>query len=190
MTGLEKIVQKIIADAEEKAQLIIERANEYVKEQEADTDKQRTDLISSAVNQAKRDAEVLEVRMNSLAEASQRKADLEQRRQIIADTVEQALQNLADRSAEEKVKLYSQLIENSKLSKGTIHLCEADQAIMDDLLTVVGSAYRAGESADIRGGVIIREGDITENLSYDLVIRNYMPELSALAASYLFTQEH
>lgn len=189
MTGLEKIVQKIISDAESKAQLILDRANEYVKEQEAETERQRETLIAEAVAQGKREAQVLEVRMNSLAEATSRKSDLEQRRQTVSKTIDLALQQLSGRSDEEKVQLYSELIGKSKLQGGSVSLATSEQHLVKQLLAAVGDNFTVGEPADISGGVILRSGDITENLSYDLVIRNYLPELSAVAASHLFTQE-
>lgn len=186
-TGVDKITDKILAEAREKADGILKRAEEFAAEQRTASEKQRRELMEDADQRGKRDAATMGVRADSLIQTQARKADLSVRQQAIGNVIEAAVDKLNQRPAEERIAFYAGLIKQANISEGEILLGKAEQDIAEGLAKALGDRFTvADKPANIKGGILIRRGNILDNLSYDLCIRNNRPQYSAAASKVLF----
>jgi len=105
---------------------------------------------------------------------------------LIAEVIDLALNKFNSQSEQEKIKLYSDLIQAKDIKSGEISLNRDEQRLLDSLLSQLGPGFSAGEIADISGGMIIKHDRIEENLSLDLIIRDHRAKLSVIVANQLF----
>lgn len=187
MDGLERIKTEILAEADARVEAIMLSAEQYRLEQEQAAQSKGEALLAEAKKRADKEADRLLARMESLADATSKRAALQARQDQIQVCIEQALERLKARPEQERVAHLAALVEGSDCKDGELLLNAADQALMAPLLERVGKAFKAGkEAAQIMGGLLIRREQIIENYSYDLYVRNHRSELSRLVSDLLF----
>lgn len=189
MDGLNAIQAKILNEAKERAKEIALRAENYKTELIADAQKQKSAIIADAEEKANAQAEAMIKRAESMASMESRKSDLKARQDLITEVIEAALRKLSEKSDEEKITLYCELIKAHGIDKGEITLSREEQALGKALLERLGGGFSISEEpGTFTGGVIIKHGMIEDNLTFGLVVRNHRPDLSTLAASVLFQE--
>lgn len=188
MTGLEKIIETIIADGRAKEQAILDGARTYCDQELEETRLEASEILRQAREDAESQAKTIDIRFSSLAETNKRKQELANRQRLVDQIIDQALEKLNQQDKQAKVDLYVGLVRKNEIKSGTIALNADDQYLMKDLLAELGPDFSASDDlAAIRGGLLVYRGDVLENLSYDLVIKNYKYQLSAALADLLTT---
>ncbi len=189
MSGLDKIIETIKADAKQKAEAIVGRAKEQCEQIKQDTEAQALAIKQRAQVQGEQDANTLAVRINSIAEANKRKEQLTVRRGQIDQVITGAVKQLNQQSDEQKLALYQSFVQQSSIKQGLLQANQADQHLLEQLVTLVDGDFKVDKTvANISGGIIVKGDELIDNFSFDVAIRDHLPELSALAAQHIFKE--
>lgn len=182
MDGLDRLIDSIAGDANIRIAEWEEEATLYESRLKADAETRSCEILAKAVEDAEHDAKQLIARAESLMRADRRKAELGRRQADVERVIKAALDQLTGKSKEDRVTLYAGIIRNQGLPKGEIVLGRSDQDIKELLVSKLPEGFSvAKEPGAFDGGFIIRHGQVEENLTYALAVRNNRPALAQLA---------
>lgn len=186
MDKIDKIIEVILSEAQDQADLILQRADQEIarKRSEIKVEIEKINLLTDQTITSEQKS--IQIRTESLIETRLRQEKLEHRQRLIAEVIDLALNKFNSQSNREKIKFYSDLIKAKGIKSGEISLNQAEQDLLEPLLAELGSGFSAGEIADISGGMIVKHDRIEENLSLDLIIRDNRAKLSVIVANELF----
>lgn len=186
MEGLDKIIARIIADARATAARMEAEAEEKAAGMISAAENTADEILENSRTRTKEDAANILARGESLVRSEHRKDNLLKRQLQVEDLIEAALDKLASDPAEEKIDRYLQMIKSRELTGGEIMLPAADQELGPALLGKLGDKFTLASTAgNFRAGLVVRQGRIEDNLTYDLAVRNSRAELAQLAAELL-----
>ncbi|MCQ4636809.1 V-type ATP synthase subunit E family protein [Anaerovorax odorimutans] len=193
MDNISKILEAIRAEGQEEADKIAEAGQKNVDEiarlysEEAGIEK------DAILKKAKKEAEEITQRGISQAGIESRNTKLTARRAALEKTFEMAADKLAQLPEEKKLKIYKGLIGTYSGSKQvTVVLNEADQkAFGKKLASEAGQAHGmevnlAQQPGDFIGGLIIQEGEIETNCTFEVLINDRKKETESQVAAMLF----
>lgn len=195
MTGIERIIEKILADAKA-------RAEEIYKE----TDARKNELLEQATARAKADAERISARNKISAEEREsrlisayhleaRKLMLQTKQNQIDKVFSLALDKLCALPAEDRVKFLSKICAvSSHTGKELIILNAKEHAeigaeveIMANSLTEATANLRLADfNYDIVGGVVLKDGNTETNATYDTMLKIIRDQISGEISDILF----
>ena len=156
------IIDKIIAEAEEVAKASLAKG-----QKEADAEKAAAKEISGAQMQAK-------------------KAILETKQEILAETIAEAEKRLLSLDDAAYAKVIGGMLKKLDRSLGTeILVSKKDAARLADVVKENAFTLSA-QTADISGGFIVKNGDIEYNYSFESIITVEKEEIQQIAAKILF----
>ena len=178
---------------------IQDEAQAYADERKAEAESQAKEILEAARTEAEqisadakvradKDAKLLVERRESVAGLESRKMQLEAKRQVIAESFDKALEKiLAMKDADYMAFLADKLAAFEK-EGGEILLNAADLekygAGLSKLLK--GDLKLSEETAKIKGGFILKQGDITINCSVEKLLDNIKEEITGTIAEKLF----
>lgn len=197
MTGLETIVDEIIAQANKSADEIRAQA-------ERNADSTLAEAKRSAEKTAAESAEKLAAyrkagkqRAESSAQLAKRQAILAVKQEIITDMVEKAYERLRSYEGADYESVIIKSLEKSVQSaKGEIIFAEEDRdKVTPELTRKIESVAKAhggelsvsSEYADIDGGFILKYGGIEENCSFRAMLYTNREKLADMVNELLFT---
>lgn len=183
MEGIERITDKILEDAKAEVSRIETETEDFVREQQESSESMRERVLEESIKRAEEEAEALIKRAKSLASSERRKRDLAASQDDVRSSINLAVEQLAQASAQKRVERYLSWIKSHNIDSGEIILSERDQELAEALLSQLppDKFTVSDEPGKMRGGIIVVRGNIEENLTYDLIIHNYMPRLTQLA---------
>lgn len=186
MDGLQLIQDRILEQARENAAEITARAQKQCQSIIDQAQAERDRYLAEAADKTKAQTEAMLNRATSLASMEKRKRNLQRRQRLIDRVIDQALAGVCNSSTSDKLKLYGSLINKTGAKDGVITLSAADQSIGKDLISKLdGDFSLADDPGTFAGGLVLRRDRIEDNLTFDLIIRNQRPQLSAAAAEAL-----
>lgn len=186
MDGLQLIQDRILEQAQEKAAEIAAKAQEQSQSIISQAQIEHDRYLADAAEKTKAQTEAMLNRASSLASMEKRKNNLQRRQRLIDRVIDQALLKVCSSSTADKLELYISLIEKTGAKDGIITLSQADQAIGNELIKrLKGDFSLADKPGSFSGGLILRRDRIEDNLTFDLIVRNQRPQLSAAAAEAL-----
>ncbi|MDD2427090.1 MAG: hypothetical protein PHV73_03230 [Eubacteriales bacterium] len=183
MEGIERITNKILEDARAEVSRIESETEDFVREQRESSEAMRERVLEDSRKKAEEDAEALLMRAESLASSERRKRILAANQIDVRRAIDLAVNQLAEASAKERVERYVAWIKAHNISGGEITLSERDQELSAALLKELpqGKFTVSDTPGKMRGGIVVARDNVEENLTYDLIIHNYMPRLTQLA---------
>ena len=189
MDGINAILDRILADARDRSDYLIAQADQAAAETVAAAQASGEQLQAQAGVLASSQAEAILSRARSAVAMEKRKAMLQARQDLIDEAIARAGKTVQNLPGADKVSFGRSLLQSSKIRKGSVILPAADRhlgpAMLDELDG--GMSFTLDdESGDFTGGLIIRQGQVEENLTLDLLIKNSRTQLVQLAASILF----
>lgn len=200
MAGSEqKIVDRIIADAEE-------RAAEIGKDARIQAEALKTEALEE--NAAKRlednflfksEAALVTERIISQAEMDKKKALLKVKNSIIEEVYSDVLAELTSLQPDSYLQLLTNIIVSQGVDDGDeIILAEKDKALGSRLEKSVNEALKkSGSDAKVRiseqtckisGGCILSKGEIELNNSFEALLKSQKDRLDAIVAAELFKE--
>lgn len=193
MTGLEKILEEIKAEAKSNADAVLaeadEKAKEIIAEAEAEANK-KVDEISK--NTDKKVQDILE-RGNSSANLEKQKAKLVAKQQVISTVLSNSLKQMEKSDAKTYFQIILKLVEkNSQNSNGKIAFNEKDlQRLPENFINEVnkvskGKLELSKSPVKIKSGFILIYNGIEENCSFDAIFRSKHEELTDKISALLF----
>ncbi|NLM76547.1 MAG: hypothetical protein GX173_00465 [Ruminococcaceae bacterium] len=191
MDGLEAIEKRIQADAREAAAEILRQSDKTAAEILAEQEATCQQILEQARTQGESQADAIVSRARSLTGLDQRKALLGSRQKLIEQALRRALDLLCAMPADDKARFYRKLIIRAGLSEGMVILAEADLDLGPALLSGGPAGLKLAEKpGSFAGGLVIRQGLIEENLTFETLLKNNHAQWVSLAASVLFGHEN
>ena len=174
------IIDKIIAEAEEAAKSILDKA-----QKEAD-EILRTGPVDVFDRYAEDEAGKARAKEISGAEMQAKKAVLEKKQSILADIIAEAEKRLSSLDDAEYAKVIGGMLERLDKSCGTeIIVSRKDQKRLADVIAEKGFTL-SEKTGDIGGGFIVKNGDIEYNYSFASIINVEKEEIQQIVAGILF----
>ena len=182
MNNIESIIKRIADDAQAQAQQNIDEAQAEAKQILADYEQQAKTLSQQTQERAQKEAAVIAERVESQSGLIRRNMMLQYKRQAIEQAFQKALEVLCAQENDKQVELLSSAAAKYITSDAQVLLNEKDSAAFGQSLIDVSLSQKP---ASIQGGMILAEGNIETNLSYEILIKNMRDELEAEVAKVL-----
>lgn len=189
MEGAERIVRRIIKDANEKAENIIKQAEEqaaqiiFLAREEAEKRKE------TIVKRATKEAGEKRNRLIAAAELEARKMKLKAKQDVITEAIDRAINELNSMPPIQYRDIIASMVTNS-VKKGNEELIVSDKdrtRLGEDFPNTVnemlkkrnlkGNIQFSEIAKDIGGGFILKSGDIETNNSFITIIRMKYSEI-------------
>ncbi len=174
MTGLEKIVEQIMQEAQAAADEQIAQSKIEAEKILADAKIRLESAYIAAMEQADEQVKQVLIRGESAASLQERKMLLEAKQQIIQQIFDEAINTMQQLPRKEYFELLLRMVDRYALEEnGTIHLSQQDldripEFFMDELkkrqITI------SKESAKLNGGFLLSYGDIEQNCSFEALL--------------------
>lgn len=196
MNNIESIIKKIAEDAQAQADQKIAEANQEAQQILNDYQSQAQKLMQDAQTQAQKEASAIVERVESQSGLIRRNMILQYKREAIEQAFEKALQLLCAQDADKQVELLSNAVVKYLSADAQIILNDKDKASFGDkLVDAITKKLQAANknyivslsqtSGSMQGGLILTEGKIETNLSYEILIKNMRDELEGDVAKIL-----
>lgn len=197
MTGLEKIIQTIEADAKAAAEVITSQAKFDADEITAAARVHADKLYAEITMKSELEVKSVLSRAESGAALQEKKLILDAKQQTISDIIAKAKDKLLTLPDSGYFDVLLEIIKKHAHNKaGQIVLSAADlnripkdynTAIMNILSSIPGASLTiADEAAELEGGFILVYGDIEENCSFDALFSAAKDDLQDKVNALLF----
>ena len=193
MNGIETIIQRLNTDAKAETDALLDKARQdaaaITARCQAQADKETADL--AARNQ--RAAAEREERLVSAAQMEARKTILAAKQAVMEAVYDKALEKLRSLPQDRAVEVLAALLnEAAPQRRGEVLFSAQDRETVGRAAVDAANAQNggqltlSGETANIPGGFILRNGSIEVNCAYDTLIRLQKTETAGQVARQLF----
>ena len=193
MKGIDTIIQRLNTDAKAETDALLDKARQdaaaITARCQAQADKETVDL--AARNQ--RAAAEREERLVSAAQMEARKTILAAKQAVMEEVYAKALEKLRSLPQDRTVEVLASLLnEAAPQGKGEVLFSAQDRETVGWAAVDAANAQNggqltlSGETANIPGGFILRNGSIEVNCAYDTLIRLQKTETAGQVARQLF----
>lgn len=190
------IVKKIADDAKLSAEQKIAEAQQEAQQIVSDYQAQADKIMQDAQAQAQKQASVIAERVESQSGLIRRNLMLQYKREAIEQAFQKSLEVLCAQDADKQVTLLSDAAVKYLSADAKVILNEKDKAAFGEKLVseisrklqAANKNYSVSLSADagsMQGGMILAEGSIETNLSYEILVKNIRDELEGEVAKVL-----
>ena len=195
MNGIEKITGKIDADIQAEIDQIMQSAQASANEIAQGYEAQATQATETILARGKVEAQQREERLVSVAMLESRKAELATKQEMIEKAFEGALNYLLTLPEEKYVTLLSGLIVQAvRTGKEEVIFSQKDrtqygkQAVTsaNEKLGDKGNLTLAIETRPMKGGVVVSDGDVEINCSFETLVRLQRGVMDKEVATVLF----
>lgn len=196
MNNIESITSKITADAKEQAQQRIEQAKQEAQQILQDYQAQAQQVTQQAQQQAQKEAALIAERVESQSGLVRRNMMLQYKRDVMEQAFCKALEQLCVQDCDKQVELLASAATKYLSGDAQIILNESDKTkfgskLIEEIsakLNTENKPYRVSLSeinGSMQGGMILAQGNIETNLSYEILVKNVRDELEAQVAQIL-----
>lgn len=193
MNGLEKITERIAADAQAQADEIVAQAKARAAEIVADYQARADALLAEERAKAETLAAQTAQRAESAGALEGRKWELNAKQQLLEDTFTLALDKLRGLPKEEYVELLTNLLCLAAKGGEEVIFNPADRAqVGKTAVTAANERLKDGrltlseETRDIKGGFILKDGLVELNCALETLVEQEKETMSVSVASHLF----
>jgi V/A-type H+-transporting ATPase subunit E len=199
MSGADKLKEKILAEAESQAQVVLEEAQKKVAAITAKSEQGIAEKVASLLEMARLQGDERRRRAKTIAELDARKAILAAKEKMIEDTFKQALTRLSAMDQQQfEDLLFPMLLAASETGAEEVIVSPTDRerftseylGRVNQALTQagkLGNLILSDETRVMQGGFILRAGDVEINSSFDSVLRMQRDQLEPEVAAILFS---
>lgn len=189
--SIESITKRIEDEAKAYAEERRAEAEGLKKEILADAQTKADRIKADAKERADKESELLAERRESVAGLESRKMVLEAKQEIIRESFEKALDKLVDLDEADYIKFIENQLNAFGKEGGEVLLNAEDKKKYGDKLAKLlsGGLKLSEEAANIRGGFILRQGDISINCSLEKLLEDKKEEMVGEIAAKLFPQK-
>ncbi len=195
MTGLDKILERITAEAGADADSIISEAQAQAESIISEAQVKAEEECAKIIAKARDDAALLDHISRSSAEMEGKKLLLATRQQVISDVLDDAARRLKGMSGEQYfLAAESIALRYAHSGEGELVLSKADRERMPkDFVERLNSKLPEGsrlalsdDTVETGGGFILRYGGVEENCTFSALIEQQREELSDRLSALLF----
>ncbi|MDD7024259.1 MAG: V-type ATP synthase subunit E [Oscillospiraceae bacterium] len=187
--GIENITARILQEAKDEAMKTQEAA---AAEKAAMLEKAAQEAAKAASDisrKAEEDARILKERRHSVAELEARKMRLAQKQSTIEETFSEALDQMTSMDPDAYLAFLLKQLEPYREEAGIVSLNEKDYDAVGEKLkaSLKGTKLTLGEEkAKIRGGFILKQGNVFVNASLEKILETEKKQITAQIAGILF----
>lgn len=198
MNGIEKITERIAADAEKEASAILAKAEKEARDIRASYAALGESQYSSTLSQGKQDAAERIERLKGVAELEARKRKLAVKQELLDEAFAQAMEKLLSLPEEEYVSLLAKLASDaSDTGHEALVLSVSDRPRYGKRVVLAANQYleQAGktaaltlseESREFRGGLYVKNGSVENNCTFSTILRMLREQMAGQVAQVLF----
>ena len=204
MNGIEKITGQIDADVQKEIDAALDQARAQAQEIEARYTSQAEAQAEAIRHKGEQDAALRQERLVDVAKLEARKSLLAAKQDMVSQAFDLALKKLLELPDQEYISLLAKLaVSASRTGREQVILSQKDRSrygkqavtMANDMLAkkagpraaqTDGMLTLAEESRPMAGGLILRDGKVETNCSFEVLIRLQRDALSAEVARALF----
>ena len=204
MNGIEKITGQIDADVQKEIGAALDQARAQAKEIEARYESQAQTQGEALRRKGEQDAALRRERLVDVARLEARKTLLAAKQDLVGQAFDLALKKLLELPDQEYIALLAKLaVAASRTGREQVILSQKDRSrygkqavtMANEMLAKkagpraaesAGMLTLAGESRPMAGGLILRDGKVETNCSFEVLIHLQRDALSAEVARALF----
>lgn len=182
MAGLENILNKIIKDAEEKAQLIINEAEEKEKTIIENREEEGRFLANKIGEIAEREREDILKRSKSSEELKARDKILSEKNRIIDEVLEKVVSELENLSEDDFVKFLKNNLGDENLKGGTIDIPKKYRVAVEK----ADLGFKISDK-DLKRGFVLNKDNLIYNGDFRSLVKSEREDLEKFLAEKLFS---
>ena len=204
MNGIEKITGQIDADVQKEIGAALDQARAQAKEIEARYESQAQTQGEALRRKGEQDAALRQERLVDVARLEARKTLLAAKQDLVGQAFDLALKKLLELPDQEYIALLAKLaVAASRTGREQVILSQKDRSRYGKQAVTMANAMLAkkagpraaesagmltlaGESRPMAGGLILRDGRVETNCSFEVLIHLQRDALSAEVARVLF----
>ena len=204
MNGIEKITGQIDADVQKEIDAALDQARAQAQEIEDRYASQAQTQAEAIRRKGEQDAALRQERLVDVAKLEARKTILAAKQELVGQAFDLALKKLLELPDQEYISLLAKLaVSASRTGREQVILSQKDRSrygkqavtMANDMLAKkagpraaesAGMLTLAGESRPMAGGLILRDGRVETNCSFEVLIHLQRDALSAEVARVLF----
>ena len=196
MNGLEKITQRIAAEANAECMSVAAEGNARCAAIKAEFEEKAKAAYEAAVAKGRQEIEAQVQRQERNVRLDTKKELLGLKQDLVNTAFLMAREKLLDMPKEEYVKFLTGLAVEAAAGEEEVLFSEADAAVGAEVVEKANAALAAAgkkaqlklaaENRGIAGGLVLRAGDIEINCSIDALLSLKREELAAQVAGILF----
>ena len=194
MKGTEKILARISSEAGAACLGIAQEWNEQCNAVRKEAEAKAAELYETTLAAGKAEADAQVQRLDRNVRLDAKKDILALKQELVGKAFALAEEKLTGMSGEKYVEFLASLAAEAAVDGAELILSAKDRAAVGD--AVVKSANEklggaktlvlSGESREMRGGVVLRSGDVEINCSIEALLEQSRNELAARVAAILF----
>lgn len=184
MGNEQKIIDKILADANAENVKILESANEYAQKIIDSAQEKADKELESCRELAQTEAEKAAAKEISGAEMEAKKIVLQTKQQCLENTIVAAKEKLLALNGKEYEETILNMLSSAHQGDEVI-FSEKDKKSLAKLVEEKGWTV-SSETRPINGGFIVKKGEIEYNYSFESIIAVEKEEIEQIAAEILF----
>ena len=204
MNGIEKITGQIDADVQKEIDAALDQARAQAQEIQDRYASQAQTQAEAIRRKGEQDAALRQERLVDVAKLEGRKTILAAKQELVGQAFDLALKKLLELPDQEYISLLAKLaVSASRTGREQVILSQKDRSrygkqavtMANDMLAKkagpraaesAGMLTLAGESRPMAGGLILRDGRVETNCSFEVLIHLQRDALSAEVARALF----
>jgi len=191
--SIENITQKILAEANDAAKAILEKAEMQSSEIINEAKNKADEMLKNEISKSENDAEILKQRKVSAAQLQAKKMLLSAKQESINKSFQQAHNKLTQLPEEKYINFIIDEIMKSSISEGELILNEKDKKnIGEKIVKIVGEKLKSNKivlsnkTIDASGGFVLKSGNIEINSTFETIINSIKDELTFEVANVIF----
>lgn len=187
--SLEKITARLYSDSDSECAELLKKATEDANGILARAREEADALLRAEKASAEKDAAIILERARSAASASERRAELAAKSELIGIVLSSAKERLNSLDDEKYFELLESLAKkNIRGEKGTLFMSEMDlkRCPPDFASRLGGDITLSDKPVKTDGGFILKYGDIEINCTFGALFSAYSDELKEKASEILF----
>ena len=194
MNGIERITQRMEDDAQREIDEILNAAQAQAAEITQSCQAQAEREAREIVDRGRRNADEREQRLASVAQLEARKMELAAKQEMLDRAFDQALEELCNLPEKEYVSLLAALaVKASSTGREAVILSKKDRTRYGkQVVTQANERLKDGrltlseQTRNIKGGLILADGDVEVNCTFETLVRLQRGTLEREVAGVLF----
>ncbi len=194
MNGIEKITGRIASDAAQEIESIQAEARRQAEEITARYAGQAKRESQELLERGRRSAEERVERLASVAQLEARKLELAAKQEMLSKAYDKALEQLLNLPDQEYTALLADLaVKASSTGQEAVILSQKDRTRFGKQVVTLANEKRkdgrltlSGETRSIQGGLVLSDGDVEVNCTFETLVRLQRGELDREISKLLF----
>lgn len=193
MNGIERILQRIEAEAQAERDQLLKAAHEEAEQIRSRYQAQAEQEAAEQEAKRQRAAQEQEERLISVAQMEARKTLLAAKQALVEQAYSQALERLRSLSEAERIPVLADLLARaSSNGQEEVIVSPEDHAHVGQAAVEAANAASglrltlSEETRPIQGGFILKDGSIEMNCTFDTLVRLQRTETAGMVAKKLF----